>query len=47
MTDTTTRALVVIIAAAAAIAAGGCAIVQPWQRGRLADPFMVFDADGR
>ena len=45
MTDVATRALVVIIAIAAALAAGGCATVQPWQRGRLADPAMVFDAD--
>jgi Domain of unknown function (DUF4266) len=29
----------------AALGAGGCATVQPWQRGRLADPEMVFDAD--
>ena len=40
-----TRGLVVILATAAALAAGGCATVQPWQRGRLADPSMVFDAD--
>jgi hypothetical protein len=46
MTGTTTRAFVFIIAAAAALAAGGCATVQPWERGRLADPSMVFDADG-
>jgi hypothetical protein len=25
--------------------ASGCATVQPWQRGRLADPSMIFDAD--
>lgn len=30
---------------AAALAAAGCATVQPWQRGRLADPAMIFDAD--
>ena len=23
----------------------GCATVHPWQRGRLADPSMIFDAD--
>jgi hypothetical protein len=46
MTNLTTRAIVLIIGAAAALAAGGCATVQPWQRGRLADPAMVFDADG-
>jgi hypothetical protein len=27
------------------IVAAGCATVQPWQRGTLADPCMVFDAD--
>ena len=27
------------------LAAGGCATVQPWQRGRLADSCMIFDAD--
>jgi hypothetical protein len=25
---------------------GGCATVQPWQRARLADPCMTFDASG-
>src|SRR5258706_15835391 len=29
----------------ATIGAAGCATVQPWQRGRLADPCMIFDAD--
>ena len=43
---TLTRAVVFLAATAAALAAGGCATVQPWQRGRLADPAMVFDADG-
>jgi hypothetical protein len=38
--------LVFIIGAAAARAAGGCATVQPWERGHLADTSMVFDADG-
>jgi hypothetical protein len=28
-----------------AILASACATVQPWQRGRLADSCMVFDAD--
>jgi hypothetical protein len=46
MTNITTRAVLFIIAISAALAAGGCATVQPWQRGRLADPAMVFDADG-
>ena len=30
---------------ASALIAAGCATVQPWQRGRLADSCMVFDAD--
>ena len=29
----------------AALMATGCATVQPWQRGKLADSCMVFDAD--
>ena len=44
MTATTTHTLVFVIAAMA-LAAGGCATVQPWQRGRLADPCMVIDAN--
>ena len=31
----------------AGLLAGGCATVQPWQRGRLANPCMVFDANGQ
>ena len=45
MTHITTRAIVFVLAAAAICAAAGCATVQPWQRGRLADRCMVFDAD--
>jgi hypothetical protein len=41
----TSRHFVVSMLAVAAVAAGGCATVQPWQRGRLADPCMIFDAD--
>jgi hypothetical protein len=41
----TSRHFVVSMLAVAAVAAGGCATVQPWQRGRLADPCMTFDAD--
>lgn len=41
-----TRACVLGASLLAALAIGGCATVQPWQRGRLADPSMVFDADG-
>jgi hypothetical protein len=39
------RILVIAALGAGAFAAGGCATVQPWERGRLADPAMVFDAD--
>lgn len=41
----TIRPFVVLFLAALAAAAAGCATVQPWQRGRLADPCMIFDAD--
>lgn len=41
-----TRTLILAASLAAAALGGGCATVQPWQRGRLADPCMVFDADG-
>jgi Domain of unknown function (DUF4266) len=41
----TTRVLVLAATLAAAAAVGGCATVQPWQRGTLADPEMVFDQD--
>jgi len=46
MANVNRRALVLVIAAAAVFAASGCATVQPWQRGRLADAAMMFDADG-
>jgi hypothetical protein len=45
MTPTFARAFVLAGGLAAALLLGGCATVQPWQRGRLADPAMVFDAD--
>jgi hypothetical protein len=40
------RTLILAGALVAASFGGGCATVQPWQRGRLADRCMVFDADG-
>jgi uncharacterized protein DUF4266 len=42
------RSRTLILAGALVITSlgGGCATVQPWQRGRLADRCMVFDADG-
>jgi Domain of unknown function (DUF4266) len=33
------------LAIVSALFATGCATVQPWQRGRLADSSMVFDSD--
>jgi hypothetical protein len=40
------RRLCAAVLLAAGLAATGCATVQPWQRGTLADSCMVFDADG-
>jgi hypothetical protein len=45
MTATTARVLLLVSTLAGALVAGGCATVQPWQRGRLANPAMVFDSD--
>ena len=45
MTLTRRRFVVLRPCRRGALAAGGCATVQPWQRGRLADPCMMFDAD--
>jgi len=43
MTTIAAQRILRFLAAAAAIAASGCATVQPWQRGRLADQCMMFD----
>ena len=45
MTSTLRRLVLALVVAAAAVAAG-CATVQPWQRGVLADECMIFDANG-
>ena len=37
--------LVLALALAAGVVGTGCATVQPWQRGLLADSCMIFDAD--
>lgn len=43
----TTRLIALLLGAAGlALALGGCATVEPWQRSRLANPCMVFDANG-
>jgi hypothetical protein len=44
--STMTRASILIIGVVATLALSGCATLRPWQRGRLADSCMVFDADG-
>lgn len=46
MAHSMTRLVLLAALAGAALSAGACATVQPWQRGRLADSCMVFDADG-
>ena len=45
MTRNSFRVVILFGVAVAALVASGCATVQPWQRGRLADPAMIFDAD--
>jgi len=34
---------ITIILAAIALSFSGCATVQPWERERLSDPYMMFD----
>jgi len=46
MTNHIVRATLVGLVLAAGFVVSGCATVQPWQRGRLADQAMVFDANG-
>ena len=36
---------IAFVLGSAVIASTGCATVQPWQRGRLADRCMMFDPD--
>lgn len=45
MSHVTLRLLVAVVLLVAALTGAACATVQPWQRGRLADRCMVFDAD--
>lgn len=45
MTSTLRRLFLALVVAASA-ATAGCATVQPWQRGVLADECMIFDANG-
>ena len=46
MCHSLTRTIILAAGLAAGALGGGCATVQPWQRGRLADSCMLFDADG-
>jgi uncharacterized protein DUF4266 len=39
------RCSLLIVLGTAAASLAGCATVQPWQRGRLADRWMQFDPD--
>ncbi len=45
MSDFRLRLLAVLVALGGLLASG-CATVQPWQRGRLANQCMTFDANG-
>ena len=45
MTSTAIRVCVLAVCLPASFIMSGCATVQPWQRGRLADPAMIFDED--
>ncbi len=47
MTAPFVRRFLSAIVLLAALAGAGCATVQPWQRNRLANPCMVFDANGQ
>jgi hypothetical protein len=46
MTNHIARVVLLVVTLAAGFVVAGCATVQPWQRGRLADPAMVFDSNG-
>ena len=46
MTSRITVRLLSALVLLGALVAAGCATVQPWQRARLANPCMVFDANG-
>jgi len=45
MTSAVPRFFVLASCLLAMVLLAGCATVQPWQRGRLADPEMMFDPD--
>jgi hypothetical protein len=41
------RLVALAAVAGAVLASGACATVRPWERGTLANPCMVFDANGQ
>jgi hypothetical protein len=41
-----TNRFLLVLVVAAWVGSAGCATVQPWQRGTLADSCMVFDSNG-
>ena len=41
------RTGLLLLSVVAGVSAGACATVQPWQRAKLANPCMVFDANGQ
>ncbi len=45
MTAGSARRCLSALGIAVVLASAGCATVQPWQRGRLADTCMTFDPD--
>ena len=45
MTTSLRFGLWMVLTGTAVLLTTGCATVEPWQRGRLADPCMIFDAD--
>ena len=46
MNHHTSRLALAVVGLGIALLMGGCVTVQPWQRGRLAHPAMIFDANG-
>jgi len=41
------RIAIALLMAATGLLTGACATVQPWERGKLSNPCMVFDANGQ
>jgi hypothetical protein len=41
------RTVILLLLAATGLLTSACATVQPWERAKLANPCMVFDANGQ